>query len=159
MRAIYCYDILTLQITAGDVRVKFSNKSTKIETNRFLDNESTCDVIPSMKGSIYHGATYSGTKVRTIVTLVPAEQGRYRLELRHLNFDPYPCRTCAGPWVTLVHTHATMRMPYFWNDGNDCAFKNKSLSGQVSTINGTATLLYSSSWWSRSWVTSAGTRV
>ena len=30
--------------------------------------------------------------------------------LRHLNFDPYPSRTQAGPWVTLVATHATMRM-------------------------------------------------
>ena len=30
--------------------------------------------------------------------------------LRHLNFDPYPSRTRGGPWVTLVATHATMRM-------------------------------------------------
>ena len=43
-------------------------------------------------------ATSSGPKVR-IITLGPAENGRYRLELRHLNFDTYPSRTCAGPWV------------------------------------------------------------
>ena len=41
--------------------------------------------------------TTSDTKVRTILTLVPAEQGRYRLKSRHLNFDPCPSRTCAGP--------------------------------------------------------------
>ena len=34
-------------------------------------------------------AILSGSKVRTIVTLVPAEQGMYRLKLRHLNFDLY----------------------------------------------------------------------
>ena len=34
--------------------------------------------------------------------------------------------------------------------GNDWGFKNKSLFGQVSTINGTAILLYSRSRWSRS---------
>ena len=54
--------------------------------------------------------TISGTKVSTIVTLVPAEQGRYRLKLRHLNFNPYPSRTRTGPWVTLVATDAKMRM-------------------------------------------------
>ena len=27
-----------------------------------------------------------------------------------LNLDPYPSRTRGGPWVTLVATHATMRM-------------------------------------------------
>ena len=47
----------------------------------------------------------SGTKVRTIVTLVSAEQGRQRVKLRHLNFDPYRSRTHARPWVTLVATH------------------------------------------------------
>ena len=57
---------------------------------------------------VYSGATSSGTKVRTIVTLVPAEQGRYRLKLRHLNFDPYPSRTQAGPRVSLVATCTTM---------------------------------------------------
>ena len=60
--------------------------------------------------SMHHRATSYGTKVRTIVTLVPAEQGRYRLKLRHLNCDPYPSRTRA---VTLVATHATMRMSLF----------------------------------------------
>ena len=54
--------------------------------------------------------TSSGTKVRTIVSIVPAEHGRYRLQLRHLNFDTYPSRTRTGPWVTLVATHATMRI-------------------------------------------------
>ena len=57
-----------------------------------------------------HWETSSGTKIRTIVTLVPAEQGRYRLKLRHLNFDPYRSRTRTGPRVTLVATHQTMRM-------------------------------------------------
>ena len=50
-------------------------------------------------------ATSSGSKVRTIVTLVPAEQGRKRVKWRQLNFDPYPSRTHAGPRVTLVATH------------------------------------------------------
>ena len=49
-------------------------------------------------------ATSSGAKVRTVVTLVPAEQGRYRLKRCHFNFDPYPSRTQAEPWVTLVAT-------------------------------------------------------
>ena len=44
-----------------------------------------------------HGATSSGTKVRTIVTLFPAERERYRLKLRHLKLDPYPSHTRAGP--------------------------------------------------------------
>ena len=60
--------------------------------------------------TIQHWAISSGTKVCTIVTLVPAEHGRYRLKLRRLNFDPYPSRTRAGPRVTLVATQATMRM-------------------------------------------------
>ena len=59
---------------------------------------------------IKQGATSSGTKVLTIVTLAPAEQRRCRLKLRHLKFDPYPSRTRAGPRVTLVATHATMHM-------------------------------------------------
>ena len=42
-------------------------------------------------------ATSSGTKVQTIVILVPAEQGMHRLELRHFNFILYPSRTRAGP--------------------------------------------------------------
>ena len=42
----------------------------------------------------------SGTQVRKIVTLVPAEQESKRLKLRHLNFNPYPSRTRAGPCVT-----------------------------------------------------------
>ena len=42
-------------------------------------------------------ATLYGSKVRTIVTLVPAEHGRYRLKLGHLSFDPYPSRTRAEP--------------------------------------------------------------
>ena len=58
----------------------------------------------------FHKATSSGTKVRKIVTLVPAEQGRKRVKLHHLNFDPYPCRTHTGSRVTSVATHATMRM-------------------------------------------------
>ena len=36
-------------------------------------------------------------KVRTIVTLAPADHRTYRLKLRHLNFDPYYSRTRAGP--------------------------------------------------------------
>ena len=100
-------------------------------------------------------ATSSGTKVRTIVTLVPAEQGRYRPKLRQLNLNLYPSRTRTGPWVTLVATHATMHMPLFWKDGNywackDWAFKNERMFGRVSTINGTGTLLFSSSRWSHS---------
>ena len=60
---------------------------------------------------MYMSATCSGTKVRTIVTLVLAERGRSRLEcLRHLNFDHYPSSIHAGPWVTLVATHATIGM-------------------------------------------------
>ena len=46
---------------------------------------------------MYLWATSSGTKVRSIVTLVPAEQGRCLLKLRHLNFHSYPSRTRAGP--------------------------------------------------------------
>ena len=82
------------------------------------------------------------------LSLIPAEQGRYRLILRLLNFDPYTSRTCAGPWVTLVTTHATMRMSLFWNDGNGEAVKNESMFGWVHTINASATLLYSRSRWS-----------
>ena len=52
-------------------------------------------------------ATSSGTKVRAMVTLVPAEHGRYLLKLRHLKFDPYTSLVRTGPWVTLVATHAT----------------------------------------------------
>ena len=56
------------------------------------------------------GATSSGTEVRTTVTLVPTEQGRYRLTLCHLNVDPYPSRTRAGQRATSVATNTTMRM-------------------------------------------------
>ena len=50
------------------------------------DNRLSNKVLETPPYSVYW-ATSSGTKVRTIVTLVPAEQGRYRLKLRHLNFD------------------------------------------------------------------------
>ena len=55
-------------------------------------------------------ATTSGTKVHAIVNRVPREQGRYRLKLRHLNFDSYPSRTHTGPRATLVATDAIMHM-------------------------------------------------
>ena len=62
---------------------------------------------------VCYGATSSGAQIRTIVTLIPAEQGRYRLKLCHLNFDPYPSRTGTRPWVTLVATHTIMRISLF----------------------------------------------
>ena len=61
-------------------------------------------------------ATSFGTKVPTIVslsTIFQAQQGRYRLKLRHLNFEPYPSRTRTRPRVSFVATHATMRMSLF----------------------------------------------
>ena len=82
-------------------------------------------------GAVSYRATSSGTKVRTIVTLDLAEQRRCRLKFRHLNFNPYPCRTRAGPRVTLVATHATMRMSLFWNDGNDWEFQMKVCSDEL----------------------------
>ena len=58
---------------------------------------------------MFYRATSSGTEVRTIVSLVPTEQGRYRLKLPHLNFDPYPSRTREGLWVNLVPTDTQQR--------------------------------------------------
>ena len=57
----------------------------------------------------------SGTKVRTIVTLVPAEHGRYRLKLRHLTFDPYPSRTRTGPlnFETMEMIRGLKIQPYY----------------------------------------------
>ena len=44
----------------------------------------------SYRSYMCYWATSSSTKVRTVVTQVPAEHGRHRLKLRHLNFDPLP---------------------------------------------------------------------
>ena len=124
-------------------------KNTKEKEYQFCSKSNT--PLSVLNHFFWTGWTTSyGTKVRTIATLVPAEQGRYRLKLRHLNFTSYPSRTRTGPRVTLVATPATMNMSFFWNDENDLALKNESMFGQVSTINGAATLLYSSSRWSRS---------
>ena len=66
-----------------------------------------CQKISMTKGDFIQGTI---VHVCTLVTLVPAKQGRKRLQLRHLNFDPYPSRTLAGPWVTSVATYETLRM-------------------------------------------------
>ena len=84
---------------------------------------------------------------RNCYAIVPAEQGRQRVKLRHLNFDPYPSRTHTGPCVTLIHFVARLVM-------EQCAclnsetmeiighFKKKVGSGEQVLLNGTATLLY-----------------
>ena len=71
---------------------------------------SIYDKRDDINGLTPHWATSPGTKVRTIIILVPTEQGRQRVKLRHLNFDPYSSRSHTGPWATLVAIHATMRM-------------------------------------------------
>ena len=62
-----------------------------------------CQKISMTKGDFIQGTI---VHVCTLVTLV----GRKRIQLRHLNFDPYPSHTLAGPWVTLVATYETLRM-------------------------------------------------
>ena len=78
-------------------------------------------------------ATSSDTKVRTIVTLVPAEQGRLRVKLRHLNFDPYPSRTQAETWVTLSYSHNNAHV-LIMRRWKWLGIKNESRFWGVSTI-------------------------
>ena len=74
---------------------------------------------------IWYSSTYNSNSI--------ASRTR-KLKLRHLNFDPYPSRTRTGLWVTLVATHAIMRMSLFLDDGNDWEFTNDRRFGGVSVI-------------------------
>ena len=58
--------------------------------------------------------------------------------MRHLNFDPYPSRTRGGPWVTLVATLATMRMPLI------CKCPTISIVSKLSGFWGVSTIKWNS---------------
>ena len=66
-----------------------------------LDSTSLLKKNKNKKGLSYSQVTPLGDFIwyysTTIVNIVPAEQGRKQLKLRHINFDPYPSRTHAGP--------------------------------------------------------------